>query len=583
MSMQQNGIQPKKYTATLYSVVFDSMWVKCFATLLLAFLLMQPVALAFAQGEEAPTSDPQPSESTEVAENESTPEAAAPAEDVVPADEKGSEESSELQEAAETIPEVQSAVTDEVEVVTDGASEQVVQETMPEDQSSDANASDATEEVNDKNDSSVASGSSTQQEETATTTDISSNTDQTQTETATTTEEVQNENTELEDKNTVEEDTSVPHSEISQETQATTTIEEASSTEAVLIEHNSNAYEFDTKDCASVGDGAFYCSTSPTDQEFQEDGVFAAPDADGDLEIFVRLNGEERQVTSDSIDESAPYYDSYSNRIVWHANINDRYQVVSYDLDSGEEDQLTSTSYNNMEPVAYQDITLWQAWINNNWEIMMHDGKTTHQLTSNTMHDVSPHMRGEYIVWQTQFADGWQVAVYDQKTGKTEYVKSEGGVKVENPRFVLVYDTTNEAGDVQTLGYDFNNKRSFMLNSIPQDVPDELPDPDQTGETRALIQSKQSNKSSELEELEPIPAGGTGTGTSTASSTTSVPDATLDLTASSTPVTASSSPVIAAEDIVVLPAATSTQSVDTSHIPDVVIPPSEATSSAEIS
>ncbi len=359
------------------------------------------------------------------------------------------------------------------------------------------------------------------------------------------------------------------------ETEAAT---EATTTEAVHVEHNANAYEFDTKECASVGDGAYYCSSTENAAAFTEDGVFAAPDADGDMEIFVRLNGEETQLTSNLIDDNAPYYDALSDRIVWHANYNDRYQIMSYNMRTNEEVRLTNTRYNNMEPVAYGDITMYQAWIDNNWEIMYDDGTELRRLTDNTQQDVSPSIRGGYIVWQSQFADGWQVAVYDQKTEHIEYVKSDGNAKVENPRFVLVYDSTNDEGDVQTLGYDFDNGQAFMLNSIPADLPDELPDPDQTGETRALIQNKNSPKNGEIEELEPLPQG-MGTGTST----DPIADSTLDLTASSTlEAPATSTPDIAVADLIVSTATTTAETEDVSHIPDVIIPPALSTSTEEV-
>jgi hypothetical protein len=325
------------------------------------------------------------------------------------------------------------------------------------------------------------------------------------------------------------------------------------------------AFEFDTKECTS----AYYCSTPQENTNPMEDGVFALPDEGGDLEIFVRVGGKENKLTDNTVDDSAPYYDSISERIVWHTSINDRYQVISYDTKTTDKTLLTKTSYNNMEPVAYGDITLWQAWIGNNWEIMMYDGEAVVQLTNNTLQDVSPHMREGYVVWQTQFSDGWKVAVYDLKTKAVEYIDSEGGLKVENPRFVLVYDSTNEQGDVQTLGYDLNSKQSFTLGSVPVELPDELPEPDQTGETRALIQNKQSAREGENEVVDvPVPQGGTGTSTATSSPHT------LDLSSGTTTPTSVGSSTQAVVDVVIPSyTASTTAGQDTIAIPDLVIPP----------
>lgn len=352
----------------------------------------------------------------------------------------------------------------------------------------------------------------------------------------------------------------------------------ATTSDLSVSEHTSSAFNFTTQDCAIVGDGAYYCSSPKLNTDVLKDAVFSAPDADGDLEIYVRLNGEERVITSNTVDDAAPYYDSLSERIVWHSLENDRYQIVSYDTKTNKHTVLTHASYNNMEPVAYGTITLWQAWIDNNWEIMMFDGTTVTQITHNQMQDVSPHMRGGYIVWQSQFTTGWQVAVYDQKSNSVEYIPSEEGVKVENPRFVLVYDSTNDQGDIQTVGYDFDNKTSFMLGSLPSDVPDKLPSPDQTGETRALIQSKQSLKEVEVVDATVI-TGGAGTvhGSSTARSTPSL-FGTLEISQASSSqaaVASSSLTVLQIEDVVVPPyavVATISQNA-TFVISDLVIPP----------
>lgn len=266
--------------------------------------------------------------------------------------------------------------------------------------------------------------------------------------------------------------------------------EDVASTTVSAHYSDGNKYQFSAKECIRAGSGAYYCSEASAAPNYIEDGVFAAPDLDGDMEIFLRLNNETVQLTKNTYDDSAPYYDSRSNTIVWHAVKNERYQIVSYSLDTNEVTWITDERYNNMEPVAYGDLVLWQAWIKNNWEIMMFNGKQTLQLTQNDVQDITPQVREDTILWQTQFADGWKVAVYDTKTNKVEYVADSDGGKVNNPRFVLVFDSENGSGDVRTLGYDPRVKTIFSLGVLPDEMPDELPEPDQTGEIRALLTNK---------------------------------------------------------------------------------------------
>ncbi|MCB9815614.1 hypothetical protein H6785_03505, partial [Candidatus Nomurabacteria bacterium] len=68
-----------------------------------------------------------------------------------------------------------------------------------------------------------------------------------------------------------------------------------------------------------------------------------------------------------------------------------------------------------------------------------------------------------------------------------------GGV-ITNPRFVLVYDTNFENGDVVTQGFDPTTGLSAPIAAKPAEDPVDIPDTDSTGETRALIQNKSSEK-----------------------------------------------------------------------------------------
>jgi hypothetical protein len=533
MPVQQRAQKNNRDTnkATLYAVVFDTYTVK-FATLFIfGFLFIQPISFAFAFEEETPVPEEVviDSEPVPIVEEIVVDEPQQPAQT----------------EVVEVIAETQTESTNETATTQEGADVIIA----PTQVASDTQADESSEPVLETESVPEDDGNEILDNETEQATSTASSTEELGfEEAATTTPEI------IDDVATSTDEVAVPPEVI-----ATTT---ATTTE-VVNGHNASAFSFDTTQCAVVGDGAYYCSEKEASTTMYTDGVFSAPDSDGDLEIYIRVDGVLAQITHNTIDDSAPYYDALSKRIVWHSSVNDRYQIVSYDSDSGEMTRLTSATYNNMEPVAYGEITLWQAWIDNNWEIMLFDGNTQRQLTNN--------MREGYIVWQTQFEDGWQVAVYDQETKTVEYIPSEGGLKVENPRFVLVYDSTDENGDVQTVGYDFDTKSSFSLGVLPQELPDELPEPDQTGETRALIQNKQTTREGEQEVIDittdPVSSG---------NGTTTDPH-TLDLSAgaiaSSTPV---STGVI--EDVVI-PSFTSTASTsqDTFSLDDVVIPPFSTT------
>jgi hypothetical protein len=99
---------------------------------------------------------------------------------------------------------------------------------------------------------------------------------------------------------------------------------------------------------------------------------------------------------------------------------------------------------------------------------------------------------------------------------------------------VFVYDSLHPNGDIVTKGYDVLAKKFIELDSLPRELPEEIPESDSTGETRALIQLKPSGKS-EIEEVLPVPDAASATASSSTviatTSTQLVLEAlTLDLT-----------------------------------------------------
>lgn len=356
-----------------------------------------------------------------------------------------------------------------------------------------------------------------------------------------------------------------------------TTVPEAPSEEVHI--NDSNRFQFSTKECVSVGDGAFYCSQPETEETEATSAVYAAPDEDGDMEIFVRVSGEEVKITDNIFDDAAPFFAEAENRVVWHSLINDRYQIMSYDIDTNRTSQLTDSPFNNMEPIMVGDMILWQAWIQDNWEIVMYDNYDITQLTNNDVHDVAPSIKDNYVMWQTQFPEGWKVAVYNLETKTADYVDVENlSGALENPRLVLLLDHVDENGNRQMIGYDMETKQPIALGAIPAPLPDELPEPDQTGEERALVQVKPTLKEGEESALDSDDDLGN-------SSFNPNPD--LSTAAGTTPTTIAST-----TDIVIPPyvAATNTPVVITETLvdpvvvlpTDVVIPPFSSSTDSSI-
>lgn len=327
----------------------------------------------------------------------------------------------------------------------------------------------------------------------------------------------------------------------------------------VSVVNSDSLHSFEKGECTKVDDGSFYCQKR-TDEAQPQEGLFAAPDTDGDLEIFLVQDGIQTQITHNIVDDASPYYDEISNTIVWHRLINDRYQIVSYDVATGIETQVTNTKVNNMEPTQHAEYTVWQRWVQNNWQIILYDGNVEKQLTNSERHNIAPHIRGSLVIWNSRSNDGTQsLMTYDIQNRTYTTIADGEGVSVTNPRMVVLYEARYENGDVVMKGYDLVSGEIIDLEALPKPVPPEIPDADTTGETRALIQTKPTLKQSDV-----------------ASSTDDALDSSSDffdgeLELSLDLRSASVTPEVFDEMIEILPVV---------EIPDLVIPPFEESASS---
>ena len=279
---------------------------------------------------------------------------------------------------------------------------------------------------------------------------------------------------------------------------------EVSSLESVQILTNAeNRHQFGESECVDVGDGAFYCSKRVDTEAQLEDGVYVQKDVDGDREIFLREDGNVTKVTNNMFEDGAPSYDKKRGEIVFHRLIEGRYQIMRYVVDSGFETQLTNTHENNMEPTQVDGVVVWQRWVVDNWEIVLLQNGDITVITDNSQHDVAPTIRDGYVMWHTTDASGGKLlSVYDIENKISTTIADSDGGHVENPRFVLVYDTTFENGDTVTKEYDPETGEIRPIGSTSTPAPNEIPPPDSTGEVRALINIKTTTKDDTVEEFD---------------------------------------------------------------------------------
>ncbi|MCA9366645.1 hypothetical protein KC887_00065 [Candidatus Kaiserbacteria bacterium] len=330
-------------------------------------------------------------------------------------------------------------------------------------------------------------------------------------------------------------DTAQPSDDASAESDTVET-PRATSTEIVKelrpLVNDQNYYQFSKQSCVSVGSGTFHCSNSNAIETDDKAAVFARMTDDGDQEIFIRTKqGREEQITDNDVEDTAPQYDPVSGQIVWQRKIDGRYQIILYNVNKGKESQLTFSRSNNMEPSVSDSGVVWQAWDGNDWEIMFYDGSFTDQITNNESQDIGPTVKDGYILWTVPGTDTQEAKVYSIESEETLTVSDHEGGEIVNPRFVLVYDTRFDNGDVVTQSFDPKTGIAQPIAATPAQDPIDIPMPDPIGQIRALISNKSTKGDDVIKTISTSTPGHTGldlssgNSSSTASSTLNlIPD-----------------------------------------------------------
>ncbi len=268
----------------------------------------------------------------------------------------------------------------------------------------------------------------------------------------------------------------------SSEASATSTEEETM--EPVLppapLAHSTSSYTFGVGDCTLVANGEFYCIAASADRVVNGDPrVYAEKDREGDREIYYFDGVEVHRITNNGYDDFAPVFDEDTKRIAWNAMIQDRTQVMLHDIQTQTTRQVTQSSNTAGTPHLFHDSLVWQEWVDTNWEVFRADADalaagadaSAERLTDNVVHDMFPRAYEGLITWQREKGHSWEVVVYDLRTQKEHALEKEEDTKYENPRFVLLFDSRHENGDVETVGYDLDSGEMMELGTKPRSIP----------------------------------------------------------------------------------------------------------------
>lgn len=372
--------------------------------------------------------------------------------------------------------------------------------------------------------------------------------------------------------------------------------ETATNTAPVVVQAQSlvtddNYYQFSKQSCVAVGDGTYHCSMKSGLDSDLDAAVYAEQDVDGDMEIYLRTSkGEIKKLSDNLLDDTSPHFDAESMRVVWQRQIDDRYQIISYDLTEQVETQLTFSRTNNMEPKVSIEGIVWQAWDSHDWEVMFFDGTYTDQITDNEIQDVTPVIKDGYILWSILGGEKQEARVYSLDSKETMTITGNEGGSIVNPRFVLVYDTKFENGDIITQGFDPATGLSSIIAAVPASEPVNIPEVDTTGEIRALIQNKSSQKEDTGPDGVKTPTTGNGdsldlgiisTSTASSSDTLNLKSPTMDIASVVQATTTQAQFELTDYDLVITKTATSTGGVAVINSASTSIPVTNASSTKQ--
>jgi hypothetical protein len=125
------------------------------------------------------------------------------------------------------------------------------------------------------------------------------------------------------------------------------------------------------------------------------------------------------------------------------------------------------------------------------------------QVSDNVVHDMFPRVYDGLITWQREKGASWEVVLYDLSTGKERVLEKDENTKYENPRFVLLFDSTHDNGDIETVGYDLETGDMMELGTranpqpfIPVNPKEEMPDaPVQTSTSSPQVKTGREGES----------------------------------------------------------------------------------------
>ncbi len=252
--------------------------------------------------------------------------------------------------------------------------------------------------------------------------------------------------------------------------------------------------DFSLNDCTLLSNEELYClSDNNKYRQFSENHTDIASYADenGIYQIVLQEDiGRLRILTENDADDIAPVHNKEGALAAWQRDLDDRWQIVIYDLDKDEEVFITDSLFNNTSPDLSSSAVVWQGWVNNGWEIFYADKNEgewrVRQLTEDGFQNVNPRVFGENVVWSSYRSGEWHIISYSLKTGKKQTLGT--GKKNIEPRFALIWEGLSDDGKESLMHLDLSTNQIAPLveKEREEPKPSSVPNPFESGQTEAV-------------------------------------------------------------------------------------------------
>ena len=150
--------------------------------------------------------------------------------------------------------------------------------------------------------------------------------------------------------------------------------------------------------------------------------------------VSLDINNEGIQISTASANHNQPF--SRGDFIVWaeeQQGISEKY-IVRYHVPTKTTVHITTTGVAQNPKVNTQGQVVWQAWIDETWQIFFFDGNEVQQISSEQNSCGNPDIAGNTIVYSKKDANNkWQTIQYSTETKTSQIVKE--GIEAKFPYF----------------------------------------------------------------------------------------------------------------------------------------------------